>query len=76
MKKSVLILLVILVFIIGCPIPENDPNTPGQVSGFSGVIAIAAGLHHTVALKNDRNTPVQVSGLSGVIAIATGGYQS
>jgi alpha-tubulin suppressor-like RCC1 family protein len=72
--------------------PTGVPTTnivPTQVIGLgsgSGVIAIAAGLAHSMALKSDgsvltwglrgSSTPVVVSGLgsgSGVIAIAAGG---
>ena len=62
-------------------------NTYGQTTvpaGLSGVVAIAGGWTHTVALKNDGtvvawgdNTYGQTTvpaGLSGVVAIAAGGY--
>jgi alpha-tubulin suppressor-like RCC1 family protein len=65
------------------PVPSY---TPVQVSGLSGVTAIAAGLAYSLAVKSDGTawawgnnsagvpsyTPVQVSGLSGVTAIAAG----
>jgi uncharacterized repeat protein (TIGR01451 family) len=56
--------------------------TAVQVRGLSGVVAIAAGSVHSLALKTDgtvwewgsnQRTPVQVSGLSEVVSIAAGG---
>jgi alpha-tubulin suppressor-like RCC1 family protein len=62
-----------------------DRYTPVQVSGLTGVTAIAGGAATGYALKSDgtvyawgnhtttdRTTPVQVSGLTGVTAIAGG----
>ena len=68
--------------------------TPVQAGGstFTGVTAMAAGTHHTIALKSNgtvwgwgvnvdgawgnSTAPVQVSGLSGVIAVAAEGSHS
>jgi alpha-tubulin suppressor-like RCC1 family protein len=60
-------------------------NQPVPVSGLSGVTAIAAGYHSSLALLangtvmdwgNGSYAPVAVSGLSGVTAIAAGGEDS
>lgn len=62
---------------------DNDTNLPVQVIGLSGVAAIAAGNHFSVALKADGTVrlwgtydyitnPAPVSGLSGITAIAAG----
>ena len=67
--------------------PGSHPNsTPTVVFGLTGVIAIAAGSSHTVALRVDGtvwswgkdgisnpSTPTRVIGLPRVIAIAAGG---
>jgi alpha-tubulin suppressor-like RCC1 family protein len=59
--------------------------SPVQVSGLTGITAIAAGGIDTVALKNDGTvwawgdrvmSPVQVSGLTGITAIAAGGTET
>jgi uncharacterized protein (TIGR03437 family) len=67
----------------------TQSNTPVQVAGLTGVIAVAAGaIADSLALKSGgtawawgslvqgggSNTPVQVSGLTGVVGLSTGGY--
>jgi alpha-tubulin suppressor-like RCC1 family protein len=55
-------------------------SKPAQVSGLSGVVAVADGGAHSLALKTDgtvwqwsgQSAPIQVSGLTAVIAIAAG----
>jgi len=64
--------------------------TPAQIPGLLGVKAIAAGSHHSVALKNDGTvlvwgadkekgqsaTPRRLQGLSQIVAISAGGWYS
>lgn len=61
--------------------PADPVLTPVQVSGLSGVVAVAGGSDCSLALKNDGTVwiwgrdnavPVQVSGLSNVVAVAAG----
>lgn len=80
-----------------CCIPEsnacgNDSCVPLQVSGLGGMVAVAAGGFHSLALRADRTvwqwgcdgsvlscpdpTPDQVTGLTDVTAIAGGGDHS
>ena len=64
----------------------NDEGQTKVPAGLSGVVAIAAGAEHTVALKQDgtvvawgENDDGQTrvpAGLSGVVAIAAGGYHT
>ena len=65
---------------------ENGNGQTTVPAGLSGVVAIAAGGYHTVALKQDgtvvawgQNEYGQTrvpAGLSGVVAIAAGGYHT
>ena len=65
---------------------ENDKGQTKVPAGLSGVVAIAAGWTHTVALKQDgtvvawgRDSSGQTkvpAGLSGVVAIAAGDYHT
>jgi YVTN family beta-propeller protein len=68
----------------------NDEPTPVLVSGLTGVVAVAAGQFHSLAVKSDRTVwawgadgtgadhlaPVQVSGLTGAVAVAAGWQHS
>jgi alpha-tubulin suppressor-like RCC1 family protein len=51
----------------------TDSNTPAQVSGLSGMIAIAAGNNFTVALKNDGTVWAWGSNSNGQLANGTPG---
>ena len=67
---------------------SRTPSVPVQASGLTGVLAVAAGYAHSLALQRDgtvwtwghsgggnvRPTPVQASGLAGVSALAAAGY--
>src|SRR6266516_1763153 len=63
----------------------NGTNTGSRtavgVSNLSGVVAVASGDTHSLALKSNgttsnSSTPVQVSSLLGVVAVAGGAYHS
>lgn len=67
----------------------NNRLSPVQVSGLNGVVSIAAGDSHSVAVKSDGTvwiwgllpdgmavTPVQVSDLAGITAVAAGDYHT